>query len=288
MFEQDYFQEKPTSEPTKGGRVVGGAAMAGLHLAALTFTLYSAYHGISATAQYRASSGLGMAAGVVGILTVELTLISLMWAAHNRRIVGAAQSIAAGITGAAGFVLACLAIVADSQLTSGAELSPWLHVYVLWLLPIAPAFMALGAFFVHELAPDQLRARREAAQRDDLAEAQFTAHMATMRAELDAAKTVSNLQLNARASAARQIASWYGSDQAQAAITATAMRNAPAMLRAIGINVDDLPAATATPAAELPPAPAPAEASPRRVTLAEMEANLEAAHHANGNGARPM
>jgi len=238
MFENDYFQDVKPAGPGKSGRVVGGVGMWGLHLAAVAFALYSGYHGISATAQYRADSGLGMAAGIVGIIVIELVLLSLYLAWHNGRITGAAQSIAAGVTASVGFILACLGIVADSQLQAGYELSGWLSAYLSWGLPIAPAFMALGALLTHELAPAQLRARRESNERDEVEELRFTAHIAAMRAELEAARTVANMQLNARTSAARQIGAWYGSDAAQKAITATALQNAPGLLRSIGVDVD--------------------------------------------------
>jgi hypothetical protein len=101
--------------------------------------------------------------------------------------------------------------------------------------------MALGSLLVHELAPEQLRGRTQATERDKFTNEQFTAYMAGQRAEMEAAKTIRNMQLNAQASAARQIAQWYASDHAQQAITATAMQNAPALLRAIGVNIDDVP-----------------------------------------------
>jgi hypothetical protein len=239
MFEKDFFQNEQPAGPSKSGRIVGDAGMWGLHVAAVAFAIYSGYHGISATAQYRADSGLGMAAGIAGIVTIELVLLSLYMAWHNGKITGAAQSIAAGVTGLIGFILACLGIVADSQLQAGIPLSPWLSAYLSWRLPIAPAVMALGALLTHELAPAQLRARRESNERDELEETRFDAHIAAMRAELDAARTVANMQLNARTAAAKQIAAWYGSEPAQRAITSTAIQNAPAMLRAIGINVDE-------------------------------------------------
>ncbi len=179
-----------------------------------------------------------MAAGIVGIITIELVLLSLYLAWHNGRITGAAQSIAAGATAAVGFILACLGIVADSQLQAGYELSGWLAVYLSWGLPIAPAVMALGALLTHELDPGQLRARREANERVDLEEARFTAHVAGLRADLETARIVANMQLNAKAAAAKQVAAWYGTDQAQRAITATALQNAPNLLRSIGVDVD--------------------------------------------------
>ena len=64
------------------------------------------------------------------------------------------------------------------------------------------------------------------------------AQMASIRAELEAARTVANMQLNARASAAKRVADWYQGDQAQRAITATALKNAPNLLRSIGVEFD--------------------------------------------------
>lgn len=239
MFDRDFFTEEKQAGPSRAGKAVGSIGSWGLHLALITFMLYSGYHGISATAAYRAASGLGMAAGIVGIVTIELVLASLYLAWHNGRITGAAQSIAAGLTFAIGFLLACLGIVADSQLQAGLPLSPWLAAYITWGLPIAPAAMALGALLTHELAPGQLRARRESEKRDEIDEARFAAHMARLLAEMEAAKTVANMQLNARTAAAAQVAQWYSGEHAQRAITETAKQNAPALLRAIGVDIRD-------------------------------------------------
>lgn len=236
MFDRDYFAPDASRAKT-GNATVGMLGGWGLYLAHVAFLLYSGYHGIQATATYRAAGGLGAAAGIVGIVVIELVLFSLFLAWHNQRITGASQSIAAGITYAVGFALACLGIVADSQLQAGMTLSPWLSAYLRWMLPIAPAIMALGALLTHELAPEQLRARREAAAREAQAELQFNAQMAGELADLETAKVVRNVQLNAKAETARQIAAWYSSPAAQQAINRTALHNAPAMLRAIGIHV---------------------------------------------------
>ena len=292
MFENDYFQDEHPAGPSKGGRIVGNAGMWGLHLAAVSFALYSGYHGISATAAYRADSGLGMAAGIVGIVTIELVLMSLYLAWHNGRITGPAQSIAAGVTAFIGFILACLGIMADSQLQAGIPLSPWLSAYLSWGLPIAPAIMALGALLTHELAPGQLRARRESNERDELEETRFSAKIAAMRAELEAAKTVANMQLNARTSAARQIGAWYGSEAAQRAITTTALQNAPGLLRSIGVNVEAGDSAAPPDSVELEELVSylveerlrEHEVPPKRLSLAEMQERIT---HANGNGVNP-
>ncbi len=241
MFEKDYFAEDEHIGPGRSGVVMGGVGAWGLHLAKVAFLVYSGYHGISATATYRGQSELAAAAGIVGIIVVEIVLFSLYLAWHNQRITGTEQSIAAGVTYVIGFLLAGMGIIADSQLQAGMELSPWLQAYLRWGLPIAPAVMAFGALLTHELAPAQLRARRQTADLQEHAELEFEAHLAMRRAEMDVAKMVRNLQLNAKASTARQIASWYSSDQAQQAISGTAMQNAPALLRAVGIDVADIP-----------------------------------------------
>ena len=238
MFDNDMFTEDQGIKRTRAGDVAGGIGSWGLHIAAVAFLIYSGYHGISATAQYRAAAGLGMAAGIVGIIVIELVLMSIYLGWHNGRFVGAPQLIAAGSTYAIGFILACLGIVADSQLQAGIELSPWLGMYLTWGLPLAPAFMALGAVLIHELAPAQGRARQETEDRDRVEAERFNAYLAGLRAETMAARAVQRMQLNARQQAAQQIAAWYSSDQAQQAITATALKDAPRMLRQIGIDVD--------------------------------------------------
>jgi hypothetical protein len=239
MFDKDYFQEDVTAGPSPAGHIVGKVGAWGLHLVKVAFLIYSGYHGISASWNYAGNSDLARLAQTFGVIVLELTLLSLYFAWHNQRITGSAQSIAAGVTYVIGFILACLGIAADSQLHSGAVMPSWLVSYLTWGLPIAPAVMMLGAVLTHELDPDQLRGRKEATERGKFAEDRFSAHIAGLRAELDAYKTIANMQLNARASAAKQITAWYSSDQAQRAISDTALQNAPALLRAIGVDVDD-------------------------------------------------
>ena len=240
MFDNDYFQEKQEAGPGKAGRVVGGGGMWLLHIAKVAFLVYSGYHGINATASYRGAGELAMIAGIVGIVVTEIVLFSLYLAWHNQKITGAAQSITAGVVYGVGFVIACLAIVVDSQLNAGMALSPWLADYLHWVLPVAPAFMALGALLVHELSPDQLRGRKQATEQNSFAEDQFLAYMAGLRAEMDAAKMIKNMQLNTRMATAKQIAQAYSGEDVQRAIAATARQNVPALLRAIGINVEDV------------------------------------------------
>lgn len=247
MFNKDYFREEDTPAGNRTRGAAGSIGAWGLHLAAVAFLIYSGYHGIHATTAFRGESQLAAAAGIAGIVVIELVLFSLYLAWHNHRITGSMQSIAAATTYLFGFTLACLGIVADSQLQAGYALAGWLRAYLYWGLPIAPAVMSLGALLTHELAPEQLRARRQAAEREAFAEEQFTAHINAQRAEMESAKVVRNMQLNARAETARQIAGWYGSTAAQDAIAKTALQNAPALLQSMGISIE-YPGATGEPA----------------------------------------
>ena len=241
MFDKDFFQEEPDFGPGQSGSIVGDIGRWGLHLAKIAFLVYSGYHGISATAAYHGASQLAAAAGAVGIVVTEVVLLSLYLAWHNQKITGTAQSLAAGATYLIGFVLACLGIIADSQLHAGFELEGWLAGYLLWVLPIAPAVMALGALLVHELEPGQLNGRKAAGQLLAQPPMEFQAYLAGLQAEMQAAKTVRNMQLAARVSTAKQIADWYRTEEAQQAIADTAKSNAPLLLKAAGIDVSSIP-----------------------------------------------
>lgn len=242
MFDnQDFFQKNVNAEPGEASKFVGGIGSWGLHLAKIAFLIYSGYHGIHATAVYRGDSQLAAAAGIVGIVVIEIVLLSLYLAWHNGKITGGPQMIAAGVTYAIGFVLACLGIVADSQLQAGYPLEGWLVSYLYWGLPIAPAIMALGALLTHELAPSQLRQREQEKEEVAFEKERFAAHMAGKRAELEAAKAITNANLNAKSSAAKQIAAHYQSDEVQSAIRRTALGSVPSLLRAIGVDPSTIP-----------------------------------------------
>lgn len=238
MFNGSEFEDYSGVKRTRAGDVAGGIGAWGLHVAAVLFMVYSGYHGISASAAYRSAAGLGQLAGIVGIIVIEIVLLAIYLSWHNGRIVGAAQSVAAGVTFGIGFILACLGIVADSQLQAGIALSPWLEAYLVWGLPLAPAVMALGAVIIHETAPAQARARRETEDRDQVEEARFNGYLDGIKSEIMAARSVATMQQMARQQSAKQIAAWYSSDEAQRAIMASALKDAPRVLRQIGIDVD--------------------------------------------------
>lgn len=261
---QDFFADGTTDSKT--GNAVGGIGAWILHLVVFAFAIYSGYHGISATRTYHSGSGLGMAAGVVGILVIEAVLIGLYLAFFNRRITGDKQKIAAAATAGLGFVLSCLGIIGDSQLQAGMAVSSWLSAYLTWVLPIAPALMSLGAAVVMATEPKHLRGMTEAVQRENFEETKHTKRMAAKNAELMAAQQLANMQLNARMDAARYLLAAHRTPEVQRHIRASALANLPELLRSVGV---DLPYGTviegqvvtepplSEPATAPEPAPAP-------------------------------
>jgi uncharacterized membrane protein len=259
---QNFFKDEDSQGRTGG--VIGGIGAWILHLVVFAFAFYSAYHGISATARYHADNGLGMAAGVAGIVVIEVVVIGLYLAYFNRRITGEGQKVAAAATAGLGFVLSCLGIVGDSQMQAGIAVSSWLSSYLTWGLPIAPAFMALGAAVVMATEPKHLRGMQAAVKENDHAAKRHTAQMNARDANLGVAQQIANLQLNSKVQAARYLLSAYRSPDVQRRIQASALAGLPELMRDIGIDVPHGMVIEGQVVEPLPtppaPTPAPAEA----------------------------
>ncbi len=268
MFNLDDL--KVEDAQTGASRVAGGAGMWLLHVAKITFIAYSAAHGINAVSRYAGSSVFAYVAQMVGVVTIEVTLLALYLAWHNGRVTGDAQKVAAALVYALAFALACANIVADSQANAGIALPAWLDTYMRWWLPASPALAAIGALIVHSLSPEQSRLRVEQQQRDALLQARFDAAQAVERAQLDESKTLAAMRLASRQAVMRNLADFWQSDDAQAAIRDTARRNMPQLLRDAGVTIydersadhrlpaqlPDLAAQTAEPEPEPEPVPA--------------------------------
>lgn len=253
---KDFFTEE--SNDSRAGGVVGGVGAWILHLVVFAFAIYSGYHGISATARYH-GGGLGLFAGVVGILVIEIVIIGLYLAYFNRRITGDGQKLAAAATAGLGFVLSCLGIIGDSQMQAGMEVSNWLSMYLAWGLPIAPAFMALGAAAVMATEPKHLRLMAQAVKHEEFEQRRHDKLIAKKGAELQVAQDLANVQLNARSQAGRYILAAYRTQDVQEYVQRAALANMPELMRSIGV---DLPYGTVIEGqtvAPLPPMPLPEE-----------------------------
>jgi hypothetical protein len=235
----DFFKDDQSGDVGRMGRTAGSIGAWILHLAKVTFLLYSGAHAINATLNFAGSSDWAKAAQIVGIVTLEAVLLGIYLAWHNGKITGPAQSVTAGVTYAVGFTLACLGIVADSQINAGVTMAGWLVWYLTWGLPIAPAVMAAGAILTSELAQEKLRQREQSNERAALEDEEFKAALAIQRAELKEAQTLRGMQLASRQAVLSELHRVYTSPDVQKAIASTAVNNAPALLKAAGIHVED-------------------------------------------------
>jgi hypothetical protein len=234
----EYFSEE-SSGPSPAGAAIGGLGIWLLHLVKLLFVLYTAGHSINASRLYAGSGELATIGQIVGIISIEATMIGLYLAAYNGKISGAKQQIAAGAAYLGCFMLAALGVVADSWLNAGRELIPTLSLYMSWLLPLAPFFAIAGGLAVHFLAPEKARAMRQLEQERQLAEAHFRAQMASELAKLEESKTIKAMQLKSRQAVLEQLYQVYTGADIQEAIRQTAIQNAPYLLRQAGINVEE-------------------------------------------------
>lgn len=221
------------------GPVMGRTGHFLLHVVEGLFLVYSAYHGISATTTYRAAAGLGNLAGILGIVAIEVTLLAIYLAWVNHKLAGTTQQMAAGITYGVGFIFACLGIVGDSQLQAGLAPAPWLSFYLTTVLPAAPAIMAVGGFVIVMTGPESGRRRAEAETEQDILQGEYDLGMQLRIAEAEARAQLKAIELDTKLALAAQMRQYVSGPEAQRAIMETAERDTPALLRAIGIFVDD-------------------------------------------------
>jgi uncharacterized membrane protein len=236
----DFLHSDNQEDRSGVSRAVGTIGIWFLHLCAIAFLLYSGAHGINAALQFAGSSTPAKVAQIVGIIVIESVLFGIYLAFLNGKITGPAQTIAAGITYLIGFTLACLGIIADSQLNSGVAMSSEILLYLRWGLPIAPAVMALGALLIHVLSPHNMRDRRRAEQERDLEETSFSTHLIIEQARAEEILAKQALQAMSRKAVVNELENIYTSAEFREAIKRTAVEKAPELFADAGILVDRL------------------------------------------------
>lgn len=233
MFE-DFGEAKEQSSSSKAAGTIG---LWGLHVCKGLFVAYSATHGVMASLGYAAHNPLAMAAQIAGIIVIELTLVAVYLAFLNHRIGGGGQTIAAIITYAAGFVLASMGIVADSQINAGMPITGWLHTYLLWGLPIAPVIMVLGGLAIHYTDPQSNQMRKAHEQKEELAQLQRDIQIAQARGKVQTARAALSLQQQAQRAVSEQLDQAYREMGVQNAIRERARETLPALLANIGVTL---------------------------------------------------
>lgn len=225
------------SEQGSLSRAAGSIGIWLLHLCKVTFLVYSATHTVNASLNYAGSTVPAKTAQVVGIVVTEMVLLGIYLAYVNRKLSGSGQLISAGITYLLGFTLACLGIVADSQLNSGQPLTPFLVQYLKIGLPISPAVMSLGAIIVHISSPQQLRATELVRQSAELDKERFKAELAQERLTMQEENARKALQVLSKQALLRELANVFESPDFSEAVKRTAIEKAPSLFAEAGIIV---------------------------------------------------
>ena len=252
---RDFFADDGSDAKTP---LLGGVGAFILHTVVIALLVYSGYHGIHASARYRESQGLGNAAGIVGILIIELVMLGIYLAYFYRRITGDGQKYAAGATFGVGVILISMGIVGDSLLQADIALPAWLDTYLMFGLPIAPVIMSIGAAVVMATEPKLIRQIKATLKGEDAAEKRHNARMKAEDAKLKVAQSAANLQLNTLQMTAEYAHAAYRAPEVQRAIQAAALANLPELLRGAGVmlpygtviegqTIDPLPPVQATP-----------------------------------------
>lgn len=235
---EKYF--KPTEDEDKQSgfsRSAGGIGIWMLHLIKLWFLVYSASHGINAGLEYAGDGILSQAAQVMGVVSIEAFLLGVYLVYVNQRLDQGRQTIGAGIFYSIGFVMACVGIVADSQMNAGVEVSGLLQAYLQWGLPVAPPLMALGAITIHVLDADTILGIKRAETRRNASEAKFEASLAKEKADLDEDMTTAQLQIMSRNAILGELHNVFDSQEFKDAVKQTAIQRAPHFFEQAGIII---------------------------------------------------
>lgn len=231
---RDFFAN---DDSDKKPHVLGRAGIGLLHLIVIALLIYSGYHGIHATARYREAQGLGNAAGIVGILIIELVMLGIYTAYFFRRITGDLQKYIALAVFSIGVLLSTLGIVGDSLIQAGVAPPSWLDTYLTFGLPIAPVIMAIGAALVTITEPSVMRKIKAAFKREESAEKSHDVRMKAEDGKRALATKAANLQLNAMSTTMDLVHAVYRTPQVQQAMMQTAIDNIPELMRMAGIRI---------------------------------------------------
>ena len=170
-------------------------------------------------------------AGVV--LTLELSILAIYFAAISGMFTGTAQMLIAVFAWFVGIFLAGSGIVADSRLTAGQELGEYLNWYLSTGLYLAPLVMV--ALIAVVVMSDPVL-QQKIIERDKV-----KAEVSALKAEHASKKMTYTIQLEAQKQAALYAMEMYQSAAVQNELKEYARQQFIAMMRNQGINVDRLP-----------------------------------------------
>lgn len=200
-----------------------------------------------------------------GVVLVELFAVvtAVLLATHRLR---AKQKPAAMAVEAVWFVFAAVNLVSSFAVEAGGELPQFVGAWITYGLPVSALIMGALFYLTLRLDPDAARADDEAETLEMFARVRHAARQEVLASPQMRATIRQAEWMTLPAIVGRQM------NLTQRQIDHLT-RQAPELLDLNGNGIADIHEAAPT---------------PRRVPLAEMQGNIEAAQHVNGNGSRPM
>lgn len=270
VFEDDLFIE----EESENHHTIGRWGKVVLHIMKGAFVLYSGAHNIQATLAATGSSPWAMTAQIVGVLVLEATIAGIYMAAMGGKITGKLQSVVAALFWVTGIVLASMGIVADSRLHAGQELSSFLTWHLTTGLYIAPVIMVIGVALI--VFTDPVLSQQIANSRDRAVIQRQKVRTAVIaeKANHESRKIVHSIRLGAQKQMAVFARQYYKSDEVQAVLKDTAIRQLQDVMRQAGIHIPIKAALPAATAATATPSRTPGPEHSRTQALADLANNL--------------
>lgn len=233
VFEDDLFLEGDD----QGHPTIGRWGHLLLHVLKGAFVVYSGAHNIQAALLATSGSLWAIAAQIIGVLVLEATISGLYMAGIGGRITGKFQTVIAGLFWVIGITLASMGIVADSRIHAGQELGAVLTWHLNTGLYLAPVIMIIGTALV--VFTDPVLSQHIANSRDRAVIQRQKVRSAVIaeKANHESRKIVHNIRLGAQKQMAVFARQYYKTDEVQAVLKETAVKQLQEVMRQAGIPI---------------------------------------------------
>lgn len=233
VFEDDLFLE----EEGQGHPTIGRWGHILLHILKGAFVVYSGAHNIQAALLATSGSLWAVSAQIIGVLVLEATISGLYMAGIGGRITGKLQTVIASFFWVVGITLASMGIVADSRLHAGQQLGEVLTWHLNTGLYLAPVIMIIGTALV--VFTDPVLSQHIANSRDRAVIQRQKVRSAVIaeKANHESRKIVHNIRLGAQKQMAVFARQYYKTDEVQAVLKETAIKQLQDVMRQAGIPI---------------------------------------------------
>ena len=251
VFEDDLF----FAEDESNYQTIGRWGILLIHLLKGAFVLYSGAHNIQAALTATGGSLFAISAQIIGVLVLEASISALYMAGMAGKITGKLQSLVAAFFWLIGMALAGMGIVADSRLHAGYELGSLMQWHLSTGLYLAPLVMVFGLVLVVFTDPVLAQQIANARDRALIRREKVRARVLADKYNHQSRRIVHNIRLGAQKQMAVFAREYYKSDDVQAVLQETAVRQLQAVMRQAGIDIPGQPDGAAS-----LPTPAPDDA----------------------------